>query len=158
MKLKNMGLTLLALLVLISCSEDNEQVLVISPAKEPEQKLIQREINPKEYSYGQQLFLKNCAVCHGKHAEGGKNWRKLGKDRKFPPPPLNGTGHAWHHSTEVLVDIIKNGTINDGGNMPAWKNKLSDLEIEAILAFLKSHWPDEIYKTWYDVHVLKNDS
>jgi len=150
MKLKNTGLTLLALLVLISCSEDNEQVQVISAAKEPEQKLIQREINPKKYSYGQQLFLKNCAVCHGKHAEGAENWQKLNEDGKYPPPPLNGTGHTWHHSTKALTTVIKNGTEKIGGNMPGWKDKLNNKDIEAILVFIQAQWPDELYTAWYN--------
>lgn len=140
--------------VLISCGKTTGD----SSKSSSKEILAQRFVDPRIFSQGKKLFFKNCASCHGQNAEGDKNWRKLGKDRKFPPPPLNGTGHAWHHSTEVLVDIIKNGTINDGGNMPAWKNKLSDLEIEAVLAYLKSHWPDEIYKTWYDVHVLNNNS
>lgn len=96
------------------------------------------------------MFLKNCASCHGNHAEGTKNWRKLNKDGKYPPPPLNGTAHAWHHSLKVLGDIIKDGTTDIGGDMPAWKDKLSEEEVENILVFIQALWADEIYAVWYE--------
>ena len=44
--------------------------------------------------------------------------------------------------------IIKDGTGNLGGNMPAWKDKLSDNEIDAILEWIKAQWPDNIYWAW----------
>ena len=65
-----------------------------------------------------------------------------------PAPPLNGTGHAWHHPQKVLIDVIKNGTARLGGNMPPWKDRLSDQEIEDIIAWFKAQWPDELYAAW----------
>ncbi len=32
--------------------------------------------------------------------------------------------------------------------MPPWGDKLSDADMEAIIAWFQSHWPDEIYDTW----------
>jgi len=150
MKLNNIVYSVFVLLVLISCGEGNEKVLMTPSEEEPKQKIIQREIDPKIYSYGQQLYLKNCAVCHGKNAEGGENWQKLNEDGKYPPPPLNGTGHTWHHSTKALTNVIKNGTGKIGGNMPAWKDKLKNKDIEAILVFIQAQWPDELYTAWYN--------
>lgn len=155
MKLKNISFSVFAVIMLVSCSEENEKVFVTSSKQEPKKKLIQRDINPKEYSYGQQLYLKNCAVCHGKHAEGDKNWRKLNEDGKYPPPPLNGTGHTWHHSTKALTNVIKDGTGKIGGNMPAWKDKLNNKDIEAILVFIQAQWPDELYTAWYNNFHMK---
>ena len=108
-----------------------------------------RNSDPVVYSKGARLYQLNCSQCHGVNAEGGKNWRRQ-VDGIFPPPPLNGTGHAWHHSTDVLVRTIKQGTIKLGGRMPAWKDKLNDQEIGAILVWIQAQWPDEIYNAWYN--------
>ena len=108
----------------------------------------ERNINFIEYTKGQGLFQKNCAACHGKQGEGAVNWRKPDANGKNLAPPLNGTGHTWHHSTKGLTRTIKNGTGKIGGNMPAWKDKLSDREITLILTWIKAQWPDEIYTAW----------
>lgn len=95
------------------------------------------------------LFQQYCAVCHGKQAEGAPNWLRPGSDGKYPPPPLNGSAHAWHHPTKALMSVIKNGTQRIGGNMPPWKEKLSDEQIKDIIAWFQAKWPDEIYAVWY---------
>jgi len=97
---------------------------------------------------GAKLFRKNCAACHGPLGQGHPNWNKAGADGKYPPPPLNGTGHTWHHPQKVLKQIIREGTGKLGGNMPAWKGKLSDEEIDTILEWIKAQWPDNIYWAW----------
>lgn len=97
---------------------------------------------------GATLYAANCAVCHGARAEGASNWQKPGADGKYPAPPLNGTGHAWHHPLAVLKTTIKGGTLRLGGSMPAWGDKLSDEDIEAIIAWFQSHWPAEIHQSW----------
>jgi len=97
---------------------------------------------------GGKLFRKNCARCHGPLGQGHSHWNKADANGKYPPPPLNGTGHTWHHSEAVLKEIIRNGTGNLGGNMPAWRDKLTDNEIDAILEWIKAQWPDNIYWAW----------
>lgn len=97
---------------------------------------------------GAKLFRLNCAGCHGPLGQGAPDWNKPDANGKYPPPPLNGNGHTWHHSTRVLKDIINNGTARLGGNMPAWKGKLSDTEVDAILEWIKAQWPDNIYWAW----------
>ena len=113
-------------------------------------KIIERTINPIHFSQGQKLFQLNCASCHGKQAEGARDWRKPDAQGKNPAPPLNGTGHAWHHSNKSLASTIKNGTAKIGGNMPAWIDILSDNEINLILTWITAQWPDEIYTAWYN--------
>ena len=131
--------------LLFSC-DDKIKEARSSSAKKP---TVKRDVNFLSFSRGLKLYQKNCASCHGKNAEGTSDWRKTDSDGMFPPPPLNGTGHTWHHPTKVLVNIIKNGTAKIGGKMPAWKDKLSDQEINDILAWIKAQWPDEIYAAWY---------
>jgi mono/diheme cytochrome c family protein len=97
---------------------------------------------------GGKLYRENCAQCHGPLGQGHPHWNKADANGKYPPPPLNGTGHTWHHPEKVLKQIIRDGTGNLGGNMPAWKDKLSDAEIDAILEWVKAQWPDYIYWAW----------
>ena len=111
----------------------------------------QRQYDATLLSLGEQVFQVNCAQCHGPNAQGAPNWTKRGADGKYPAPPLNGTGHAWHHSNEVLEDIIRNGSPDGKGNMPAWNGKLSDPEIEAVMAWFQSKWPKEVYNAWYEM-------
>lgn len=142
MKIKVTVLLVLSSFVIVACSEKDTSKKTV--------KTIERNVDPVQYSRGQKLYLQNCAVCHGKHGEGAPNWQKPDAAGKYPAPPLNGTAHTWHHSTRVLVDTIKNGTAKLGGNMPAWKDKLSDQDIADILSWIKAQWPDEIYTAWYN--------
>ena len=145
MKLKLIIFILISSALLFSC-DDKIKEGSSSSAKKP---IIKRDVNFLSFSRGLKLYQKNCASCHGKNAEGTSDWRKTDSDGMFPPPPLNGTGHTWHHPTKVLVNIIKNGTAKIGGKMPAWKEKLSEQEINDILTWIKAQWPDEIYAAWY---------
>ncbi|MFV1975752.1 MAG: c-type cytochrome [Candidatus Scalindua sp.] len=97
---------------------------------------------------GGKLFQKNCAACHGQQAQGHPKWRKPMVAGKPTAPPLNGTGHSWHHPKEGLKLTILHGTVAMGGAMPAWKDKLTDTEIDQILAWIQSRWPDDIYLAW----------
>ena len=97
---------------------------------------------------GAKLFQENCASCHGDKGQGHPTWQQPGADGKYFAPPLNGTGHAWHHPAAALKQTIKQGTLARGGSMPAWGEKLSDAEIDAIIAWFQSQWPDEIYAAW----------
>jgi len=97
---------------------------------------------------GFRLYQENCATCHGSEGQGAPNWQQVGADGKYPPPPLNGTGHAWHHPQAALVRTIKHGTVAIGGKMPALGEKLDDEEIAAVITWFQSRWPDELYQAW----------
>ena len=104
---------------------------------------------------GQKVFETNCAVCHGKQAQGlVAEWRKTLPDGKYPAPPLNGSAHAWHHSKAVLLRSINNGGIPLGGTMPAFEKQLSEAEKEAVLAYIMSLWTDKIYNIWCERNPL----
>lgn len=94
---------------------------------------------------GRGIYNNNCATCHGAMGQGAREWRKRGPDGNFPAPPLNGSGHTWHHPMPVLEKIIREG---GPANMPAWGHKLSDAEIESVLAYVQSLWPQKVYDTW----------
>ena len=102
---------------------------------------------------GQMLYFEHCAKCHGKDLEGQPNWQTPLPNGRLPAPPHDESGHTWHHSDEALRGITKHGLKPYAGenyesDMPAFGAILSDEEIEAILAFLKSTWPEreQIYQ------------
>ena len=112
---------------------------------------------------GKGIYATHCAACHGAKLEGQPEWRKRLPNGRLPAPPHDETGHTWHHPDEVLIDIVKNGlvpgrTAPDGyqSDMPAYKQVLSDTEIAAVLAYIKSTWPAEILQMQKDVSLQRN--
>ncbi len=106
----------------------------------------------KQVERGKMIYVKFCAGCHGINLEGQANWRKRKPDGKLPAPPHDETGHTWHHPDKMLFDITKNGLQppnapeNYKTDMPAWKDMLTDEDIWAALAYIKSRWPDRTQK------------
>ena len=148
MKIKYLLVTCLSMGLLASCTDETKE----SASTKSVSEFVARNVDARAYSEGNKLYQKNCASCHGQQGEGAKNWRSPDAQGKNQPPPLNGTGHAWHHSPKALTLVINNGTAKIGGNMPAWKDKLSNREIQLILTWITSQWSDEIYTTWYNQH------
>jgi len=83
-------------------------------------------------------------------AQGAPFWRQRNPDGTFPPPPLDSSGHAWHHSHEWLHEVIITGT-EPQGHMPVWGGKLNDQEIDDIIAWFQSLWTDEVYAAWWEM-------
>jgi mono/diheme cytochrome c family protein len=67
---------------------------------------------------------------------------------RLPAPPRDAAGHTWRHPDRELFEIAKNepaGTVPGyESDTPAFKDVLSDREIWAALAYIKSLWPAEI--------------
>ena len=102
----------------------------------------------EQVTQGKELYAKHCAECHGKDAASTPEWRKPEPDGHFPPSPLNGTAHTWHHPLPLLQRTIREGGIRLGGKMPPFNDKLSAAEIDAIIAWFQSLWPENIYAIW----------
>ena len=111
-----------------------------------------RWYSPSQIVTGGDLFKENCAICHGDNAQGTTNWRRKLVDGSYPPPPLNGSAHTWHHPMVLLEQIIDNGGLRWGGKMPGFKDKLSIPEKHAIIAFFQDKWPDKIYQAWSEIN------
>ena len=48
---------------------------------------------------GMELYAENCAGCHMGNLAGHEEENKaVEEDGHRRAPPLNGTGHTWHHS------------------------------------------------------------
>ena len=99
---------------------------------------------------GKIAYEKNCVSCHMINLAGAQNWKGLDEDGHRKAPPLNGTGHTWHHDDKTLHAIIKYGLAklvkNYEGKMIGFEDKLSDNEIDSILAYLKSFWATDKYE------------
>ncbi len=90
-----------------------------------------------EVARGGELYDRHCAACHG-GATGGQI--------SDIPPPHNAEGHTWHHADCDLVDMTLHGMPPREGfpAMPAFENELTEDEVEAILAHIKTWWePDQ---------------
>jgi mono/diheme cytochrome c family protein len=85
---------------------------------------------------GATLYQTSCQVCHG-GATGGS--------LKDIPPPHNTNGHTWHHADQQLTEMILNGiTFSvEQQKMPAFKDQLSEEDVRAILAYIKTWWTEE---------------
>ena len=154
-------------LVIAGCSDQNNglnggekpssgQADAIGQEKaRPPAQTVARWYSWEQVERGHGLFQNYCAECHKPDASGDPNWKQLDAEGKLPPPPLNGTAHAWHHPLPLLRRIVRNGGVPMGGSMPPFKDKLKPDEIDAILAWVQSHWSDEIYATWSQINQRK---
>lgn len=99
---------------------------------------------------GARLYAEHCAQCHGPEAQGHPDW----ENRDIvAAPPLNGTGNDWKRTRAQLVGVIKHGAKRRNAPvMPAWNGRLSDQEIEDIIAWFQASWPSEVYATWRKVN------
>ncbi len=74
------------------------------------------------------MFLQNCTPCHGKNADGdtpaGRTWNV---------PNLR-SQQVQSLSDQQLQQIIRQGR----GKMPAWGGLLSQMEIDHLLAYVRS--------------------
>jgi mono/diheme cytochrome c family protein len=106
--------------------------------------------NPRDkvrVASGAKVYAQHCAACHGARLEGQPDWRRRLPNGRLPAPPHDESGHTWHHRDEVLFGITKHGLVpgkyappDYESDMPAFDGKLSDDEIWAVLAYVKSHW------------------
>lgn len=108
----------------------------------------ERWYSEEQVARGEKLFRQNCAICHGQNAEATPNWKQTDANGNYPPPPLNGTAHAWHHDLDLLRRTIREGGKALGGVMPGFADRLDAGEIDSIIAFFQSKWTDDIYRRW----------
>ena len=99
---------------------------------------------------GKVLYEQYCASCHGVDMQGQFNWRTPLPNGRLPAPPHDVTGHTWHHPDWQLRRMIKDGftpgvMVPSGyeSDMPAFGSILNDDQIDAILGYIKSVWPEK---------------
>lgn len=102
-----------------------------------------------QVAQGQMVYGAQCARCHGANLEGQPNWQERLANGRLPAPPHDLSGHTWHHADAQLFAITKHGLAPYApagyqSDMPAFEGVLSDVEIAAVLAYIKSRWPVDI--------------
>jgi len=119
---------------------------------------LSEPVTSKQIALGQKVYAESCAACHGANLEGQPNWKRRLSNGRMPAPPHDETGHTWQHSDQSLFIMTKGGigAVVSGyeSDMPAFESMLSDAEIAAVLAYIKSTWPKEMQKR----HDLLNES
>lgn len=84
---------------------------------------------------GGQLYDAHCTECHG---------GAVGGEISDLPPPHNAEGHTWHHSDCQIIETVLEGANRPGyPEMPAFEDELSEQDVRAILAFIKTWWEED---------------
>ena len=150
--MKKIVLLLGAAVVLAACEREqpDQKARWTDTAASAGAPVMIRWYTPEQVEAGAALYSQHCASCHKPNAEGTADWKTRDANGKLPPPPLNGTAHTWHHPLGILRTVVRGGGAPVGGSMPAFADKLSPQEIDAILAWVQSHWSDRIYALWHE--------
>ena len=135
-----MRITAVLLLVLIAACADS------APESVPG-----RWYTAEQVKAGAPLYQSWCAQCHAADGSATTDWRTPDTNGNYPPPPLNGTAHTWHHPLEVLTDTIAEGGAAFGGVMPGFGHVLDEADRLAIVAWIQSLWNDDIYRRWEEI-------
>lgn len=105
----------------------------------------------EQVARGETLYRTHCTSCHGDDGSATDDWRTPDADGHYPPPPLNGTAHTWHHPLDVLDDTIREGGAPFGGLMPAFGSELDKSDRAAVIAYIQSWWPEAVYRQWQEI-------
>lgn len=107
-------------LLAASCGADNSRFPV---------KVTSQRVNT-----GGGIYAANCASCHG---------------TPDTPPPLPAApphtveGHTWHHADRDLFNWVLDRPPL-ATQMPAFRGVLSEDDVIAVLAYIKSTWPKDV--------------
>lgn len=83
---------------------------------------------------GAKVYAANCAACHQANGKGAG-----------PIKPLDGSPTVLDADPNKQIETVLLGRLN--GVMPAWKGKLSDTEIAAVITFTKNNWSNHTGQT-----------
>ncbi|MEM7045476.1 MAG: cytochrome c [Pseudomonadota bacterium] len=102
-----------------------------------------------QVAFGSRVYSRICANCHGAELDGQLGWEEPLKDGTRLAPAHSSEGETWRRADDDLFEVVKFGgeTLKpDGGvsRMPGFSEKLTDEEIWAVIAFIKSTWPSDV--------------
>jgi cytochrome c6 len=84
---------------------------------------------PAPAADGAALYTAKCTICHAKDGRGLPNWRSKGQ------PDFSDAKWQKSRTDAQIADATKNGK---GKFMPAFKAKMTDEEITAVVARIRS--------------------
>lgn len=89
--------------------------------------------------HGKQIYVKNCATCHGAKGEGGKGTGvTFSRPRNLPiiAPALNNPGFLASAPDLMIKTVLMNG--REGTPMPSFlKNGLSEKDIDDVVSYVR---------------------
>jgi cytochrome c len=89
---------------------------------------------------GEELYNAHCIACHGFEGVGERPDDKYAKDQYgYVAPPMDDSGHAWHHTDEQLKTTVLEGSLRNP-KMAAFKHVLSEEDADEVVKYIKSLW------------------
>lgn len=122
--------------------------LLLASCEQGEPNVAGRWYTQSQVELGKKVYAENCIGCHNENAQGTASWKERDQAGRYPPPPLNGSAHAWHHPLVILKKTIEQGGIPLGGTMPGFGARLQEEETLAVISYFQSFWSGEIYGEW----------
>lgn len=119
--IKLIVLTLFIALAVFACDSQEQTETVKNIERE---KTVSNEISDEtpKTAGGAEIYKANCARCHGENGDGTDKGISFLK------------GHALSHTEE---DFIKQVTNGEEDEMPAFKDKLTEAEIKAVVKYVR---------------------
>ncbi len=98
---------------------------------------------PAAPASGDEIFAKNCAVCHGEKGKGGPS-----------APALAGNKFVATSSDVEIKNTITEGRVQKG--MPPFKSVLSSVQIDEVVKYIKSLKKEElgVHLTQWNIAIL----
>jgi mono/diheme cytochrome c family protein len=82
---------------------------------------------------GELLYTVNCVACHG-----GENGETTGL-----APAHNEDGTVWRLADSQIEGRIRLGSLSERSMMPSFGYRLTDKDIDAVVAVMKTWWTPE---------------
>lgn len=89
----------------------------------------QDKITAPPLPQGEEVYTENCSDCHRANGAGLPN--------TFPA--LKGNSLVQGDPAKV-IDTVLFGRKGELGRMPAWKNKLDDRQVAAVVSYIRQSW------------------
>jgi len=106
---------------------------------------------PEQVTRGERVYREQCEICHGLRGRGENPATPQGGMKPgggYISPALDGTGHMHHHSPDVLLGYLKDGSPAQDSPMRSFKDRISEDDMRAVLAYLWSLWPPTIQSAY----------
>lgn len=132
--MKKEALVLLVVLVAAGCgASSGGESRSTSEKRSVSPKFVQRSL----FRDGKVVFQERCAVCHGEDADGAGT---LAQEMESPKPADFRQKAYARMPVDSIRRVIVQGGKATGRNprMPAWGDELTEAEIEAVIAFVRS--------------------